>query len=367
MATNKAKLDMPNGAHEQPGAGTSIEGQELFYSEIPVEGDAWWMTNDMEHRDAAFEEILHMVHDTGIGVDGANSRSGALPDFQKEIRAATNLNKPTYLGGNGLWAESDREWVEELAQENSLSQEYFASVIDVYYGLWGFFAEGGMWGLYGPDNREQLVEMDPAGYALATQFFSPYLTWMAMLSPTLNGTFTMSFDESLPYTWKSQYYLHATLLGSNNSNLVGNDQDNCLGPNAGTNQIDGKAGTDVVMFRGLCAEYSIDCHQSEEMSSGSCTMVDSVSNRDGTTTSTNVEILSFVDADYDKSNKACKMKNSFSAASQSCWKLVVASTDEGASTTSDDSSSAAPRSASSFWAGATIWRLSGVMISSVLL
>ena len=55
------------GAHEAPGAGKSIDGQELYWAELPVEGDEWYMKNDWEHRDAAFEEILHLVHDTGIG------------------------------------------------------------------------------------------------------------------------------------------------------------------------------------------------------------------------------------------------------------------------------------------------------------
>ena len=69
MANNGAKLDMPNGAHEAVGAGTSLEGQELYWAETPVEGDDWFLTCDYSHRDAAFEEILHLVHDSGIGVD----------------------------------------------------------------------------------------------------------------------------------------------------------------------------------------------------------------------------------------------------------------------------------------------------------
>ena len=54
MADNGAKLDMPNGAHEEYGAGTSLEGQELYWAETPVEGDAWFVGCDYDHRDAAF-------------------------------------------------------------------------------------------------------------------------------------------------------------------------------------------------------------------------------------------------------------------------------------------------------------------------
>ena len=166
-----------------------------------------------ERLGSSLEEILHLVHDAGIGVDGPNTQPGALPDYQTRIRATTNLNQPTHLGGNVIWGESEQEWMEELAQENSLPQEHLASVIDTCYGLWGSFPEGGMWGSYRPDNRAQVEELDPAGFGLVQAFFAPYFTWMAMLSPTLEEAFTMTFDENQPYTWKSQYYLHATLLG----------------------------------------------------------------------------------------------------------------------------------------------------------
>ena len=86
MANNGAKLDMPNGAHEQPGAGQSLWGQELYESEVPVEGGVWFMTDDMDHRDAAFEEILHLVHDNGIGIDLPGYKTGAAPEFQAVIR-----------------------------------------------------------------------------------------------------------------------------------------------------------------------------------------------------------------------------------------------------------------------------------------
>ena len=86
MADNGATLDMPNGAHGQPGAGQSLIGQELYAAEVPTEGGKWFMENDMEHRDAAFEEILHLVHDNGIGIDLPNYQTGAAPEFQALIR-----------------------------------------------------------------------------------------------------------------------------------------------------------------------------------------------------------------------------------------------------------------------------------------
>ena len=243
MGDNQAKLDMPNGAHEQPGAGTSLwvmrlfetfhcllpaliyltalcdfcdcsisrydsdamainfngysfrlatQGQELFQDETPVEGSSWYMQNNYDHRDAALEEILHLVHDAGIGVDGA-SVDGALPDFQMEIRKATENAMPTWWNpsGKGIWAEDrseSQEWLEELDRENSLTQEYLAAVIDSAYGLWGpWDGKGGMWGLYDAKTPDEIASADPMGAALLPKFFHPYYTWMVMLDPSLKG------------------------------------------------------------------------------------------------------------------------------------------------------------------------------------
>ena len=315
MGQNKSKLDMPNGAHGQPGSGQSLQGQELYYSETPVEGDKWFMNNNMNHRDAAFEEILHLVHDNGIGIDGSGSFNGAMPAYQNQIRAATNNAQPTWLipSGKGIWAENENEWVLELQEENSLTQEYLASVIDVYYGLWGNYGEG-MWGIYEPSTREEIQSIDPMGYALLPQFFSPWLTWMVMLSPTLDQDFSMIFNSNKGYTWKSQYFLHATLLGMQSVNLTGNNENNCLGPNAGTNTLNGKGGIDVAIFQGSCLDYSILCND------GNCNVIDSTPNRDGTTHTVNMDILTFRDGDYDISSNYCTV--GFSSLSSHCWSLI---------------------------------------------
>jgi len=225
-----------------------------------------------------------------------------------------NNAKPTWLGGKGLWGETEKAWINELKKENSLTQESLASVIDVYYGLWSAYGKG-MWGIYKPFNRGQIKKKDPKGYALVPQFFAPKLTWMVMLSPSLTGTFSMSFNKKLKFTHKSRFYVHATLLGTNNANIVGNGSNNCLGPNAGTNTLDGKAGTDVVLFQGNCAEYSVSCDADNV-----CTITDSKSERDGRTTTKNVEHLAFLDGDFNMSTKACT--TSVAAASTQCWKLI---------------------------------------------
>jgi hypothetical protein len=48
--------------------------------------------------------------------------------------------------------------LKELTKENSLSQEYLASLVDSYYGLWGAWTESnshGMWGIYIAKTREE--------------------------------------------------------------------------------------------------------------------------------------------------------------------------------------------------------------------
>ena len=87
---------------------------------------------------------------------------------------------PIGAGDNGDVAR----WVNELDDENSLSQEYIASVVDSYYGLWGSWNEEpgkGMWGLYISNNRLEIKSEDPMGWALMEMFFHPYLQYTAWI------------------------------------------------------------------------------------------------------------------------------------------------------------------------------------------
>ena len=105
------------------------------------------------------------------------------------------------------------------------------------------------------------------------------------------------------------------LLGTNDANLTGNEQDNCLGPNAGTNEIDGKEGMDVILFQGPCEDYVVDCQP--ERNSLECTVTDVVEERDGVTVTSNIEGLAFSDGDFDVGNKT--RTRTTSIASQTCW------------------------------------------------
>ena len=290
MGDNGAALNLLNGVDDGRNPAAELGGQPLYFGELVAPGSTWYINNDFEHRDATFEEILHLMHDTGIGVDGDNASPGALPDFQAGIRAATDnaiANNfqiwPTTAANGG----GEKQWFDELKAENSLTQEYLAAVIDSYYGLWGPFTEAnaGMWGFYIAQTRSDIQTKDPMGWALMEQFFSPYLTYNNYLDPTFDGTFTMTFDASTPYTHKSQYMLHATLNGSNNSNLTGNDQDNELGGNSGNNTLDGLAGNDTAVFAKAMSAYIVT-----KNADGSVT-----AEGDGTDTLVNIEQIRFSD------------------------------------------------------------------------
>ncbi|PIF05926.1 MAG: hypothetical protein CSA36_04320 [Draconibacterium sp.] len=284
MAENNAILCLLNGQDDGSNpVGNQVNGQPLYQNEIQVEGGSWYMSQNYEHRDASFEEILHFVHDNGIGVDGPNTLPGAAPGFQSEIRAAQQNAL-----SNNLWGIGQSEWINELTTENSLSQEYLASVVDSYYGLWGAFTESatnGMWGFYVAKTREDMPTDDPMGYALMNnKFFHPYLTYNARIDSMLNGNFSLKINASKPYTHHSRYLKDITLLGSNNNTVTVNELDN---------NITGNSGTNTVIFSGISTEYSIATNN------GVTTVTDNVADRDGLNTLYAVEKLQFTDTTID--------------------------------------------------------------------
>jgi hypothetical protein len=303
MGTNNAMLMLVNGTHIE-GQEPNIYAQPLYQNEIAVPGHTWYQTNDYDnHRDAAFEEILHLMHDMGIGVDGTPEGipNAALPAFQTEIRAAQN----NAISNNyAIWpkgATSDPGWYNELAQENSLSQEYLASLIDSYYGLWGAWTEDpntGMWGEYIAHTRAEIETEDPMGWALVPKYFSPFVNVDMIIDPTFNGIFSMTFNDTDPYTYKSQYLQHCYLDGTNHSGLRGNEEYNRLTGNAGNNsfeglkgndRLDGNGGSNTAIFTGDFSEYTVNNLTSYAI------VTDGISNRDGVDTLWNMHFLQFSD------------------------------------------------------------------------
>ena len=280
MANNGAVLLLMNG-RDGPFNKPLAPGQPLYREEIQVEGGEWYVKQDYENRrDAAFEEILHLVHDYGIGVDAPRALPGAAPAFQKEIRAAQ-----VHALENGLWPVStgqDGGWTKELTREGSLTQEYLASLIDSYYGLWGAWPEPyGMWGEYIAQTRADIPVKDPKGHALLDNtFFHPYLTYNARIDAGFQGTFSLRFDPGVPYSHHSRYLQDVTLLGSNDTNVRVNELHN---------RITGNSGVNTVIFSGNRDEYRVETTQ------GVSIVTDGTPARDGITTVDHIERLQFAD------------------------------------------------------------------------
>lgn len=290
IANNKSVLVMPNGADGASDIpNRALKGQPLYQNEVANIGSDWYINNDYEHRDAAFEEILHMVHDYGIGT---KSSPGASPELQKNIESAmlNALPEKVDWGTKGLWGLNAREWLLELSKEGSLEQEYLASVVDSYYGLWGAFDEpGGMWGLYTSKSRDDISDNDPMGYTVVESFLPTHISVMARIDPTFEGTFEMEKND-LPYTFKSQYLKNVRLTGGNNSNVNGNDQNNIFMGNLGNNIFDGKSGLDTIQLMGNSYEYKITKQEYK-------LIVEDLESREGVNTLINMEVLRFMDKD----------------------------------------------------------------------
>ena len=279
MAENGAILTLLNGQDDGNNP-VEVNGQALFENEIQVEGHPWYINQDYNnHRDATYEEILHLVHDYGIGIDGHNSFPGAMPKYQSEIRQAQKNALST-----NLWGIGADKWINELTDENSLTQEYLAALIDSYYGLWGGWTDSnthGMWGIYVAKTRNEIFLEDPVGGEIMNnKFFHPYLTYNARIDSGFNGIFSLKFDSLKPYTNHSQYLKDITLLGNNDTSVYINQLDN---------NITGNKGTNTVIFNGNSSEYIIDITDIE------ISVSDKVSDRDGINILKEIEKIKFTD------------------------------------------------------------------------
>ncbi len=279
MSENGAILTLLNGQDDGNNP-VEVNGQALFENEIQVEGHPWYINQEYNnHRDATYEEILHLVHDYGIGIDGHNSFPGAMPEYQSEIREAQKIAL-----SNNLWGIDAERWINELIDENSLTQEYLAALIDSYYGLWGAWTDSnthGMWGIYVAKTRDEILTEDPIGAEIMNnKFFHPHLTYNARIDSSFNGNFSLRFDSSKPYTNHSQYLKDITLLGSNDISVSINPLDN---------NITGNQGINTVIFSGNSSEYIIN------ISDNKASVIDKISDRDGINILQNIKKLEFKD------------------------------------------------------------------------
>ncbi|MGX1927033.1 hypothetical protein ACUALS_17990 [Vibrio sp. NH-7] len=91
----------------------------------------------------------------------------------------------------------------------------------------------------------------------------------------------MRFDAKVTYTHHSQYLTKLTLSGSNDSDVQLNQYDNIIKGNSGEN---------TVVASGARADYTI-----ERDSGGQVRLTDTISDRDGANTLSNIEKIQFTD------------------------------------------------------------------------
>jgi len=297
MADRKATMVLFNTpeelekAFDTPLREVDLSMQDLRANECPAEGTEDYMNHIT--RDAAYEEIWHLVHDNGVKL--------LLSDMVAEMRQA-----------NDTAAEKGwKAWPEDEPQEHP--NEYVGVLIDNYLDLWTVRPkkyEGrdigpedvpdntSHFGRYFANSREKLKNQDPLGYALFNKFFHPYLTYTPILPEDFEGSFSLAFDESLVYTYKSQHLINVTLAGSNNAELIGNAYgnkltgnkgDNLLTGGAGNDTLDGGEGKDTAVFFGAYSEYTITKKE------GYYTITDNKEDRDGADVLKNIEELKFSD------------------------------------------------------------------------
>lgn len=274
------------------GDATDLSMQDLRANECPAAGDADYMAHVT--RDAAYEEVWHLVHDYGI--------KPTSPAMIAEMRVANDA-----AAANG-W----RAWPEDEPHEHP--NEYVGVLLDNYYDLWavtptkyeGRDIEPGdvpaghsHFGRFFANSRTDLREEAPLGYALIEKFVPPHLTYTPLLPEAFSGTFSMTLDPSQAYTYKSQHLRNVTLTGAGDADLTGNRHDNILTGNAGSNSLRGAGGNDALfggdgedtaVFEGPVPEYRI------AGAGGTVTVQDTKTGRDGTDTLHDVEWLQFSDA-----------------------------------------------------------------------
>jgi len=135
---------------------TDLDMQSMWANELSAEGSDDYMNHIT--RDATYEEVWHLVHDTGV--------IPTLPKFQSEIEAAKDA--AVKIG-----------WGPPNDDPSSWHSEYYAQQYDNYLELWvvqpkvwegrklkpGEMPEGtAHWGQNQVNNRGELLELDPVGY-----------------------------------------------------------------------------------------------------------------------------------------------------------------------------------------------------------
>lgn len=258
-----------------------MNSQSLMYRELTVEGDCHYMSNfadycanlgDHADRDAAFEEILHLVQAQGIAPNTSTS------SLQNDIQVhALSIYNNIQTGKPTVWRPTQRDWEdwesddfdpERVKQTGpSYSHEYFAAAFEAYMGV----AKSNGHGLDGYQalTREAIQTQDSQAVDWLSGLFHGYLQYTANIdstgvklytektNPGTVPTFRMAPNKDglvEAYTYKSQWLTKVKIVGDDAMNVIGNDQDNTFEGNSKDNSIYGEGGVNTYIVPHKLAE-----------------------------------------------------------------------------------------------------------------
>ncbi len=258
-----------------------MNSQSLMYRELTVEGDCHYMSNFADYcanlgnhadRDAAFEEILHLVQAQGIAPNASTAT------LQNDIQAhALSIYNDIQASKPTVWRPTQDDWEdwesddfdpERVKQTGpSYSHEYFAAAFEAYMGV----AKANGQGLDGYQalTREEMQTQDPQAVDWISGLFHGYLQYTANIdsagvklytektNPGTVPTFRMSPNKDglvEAYTYKSQWLTKVKIVGDDAMNVIGNDQDNTFEGNNKDNSIYGEGGVNTYIVPHKLAE-----------------------------------------------------------------------------------------------------------------
>ena len=274
IANNNGTMTMYN----TDAATAPVTGQDLQANETVMVGSPEYLDGSV--RNAAFEEILHFVHDHGM--------AATYPSFQAELETQT-LNAIN----NQMWIA----WTNLPVAD--YDNEYLASFNDAYWGLTEFNQNNTPYLFL---SREAAAAGDPMGTILMNKYQPKYFAATVNVSSSFSGSFVLTKTASLNYTSQSQYYKNVQLLGSNNNNIIGNNLENYLRGNSGNNELtggngndtlNGLSGSDIAVYTGNYSEYSLITN------GGQSIITDLNPNRDGIDVLIDIEKMRFLDVVVD--------------------------------------------------------------------
>lgn len=259
-------------------AGTKLGGMALLADQIEFAGDPPGKTPD-----TSLSAAVRYVYEFGI--------VEAMPDYADRVEAALDAAL-----ARGVVAKS----LVEQFERTQAASIYLATAVEVYYDMWAEEPTGIARKFYGCATREQLSLRDPEVMALIEGFFAPDRPGMTLISPALDGSFSMAPEPGHRGWLADSHLTNATMTGSRDGSIVGNARDNRLIGNDGDNTftgaggddtIEGGLGSDLAVYRGPIGQYHV------ERDSDTIYVIDLVDDRDGSDVLTGVERLRFKDVE----------------------------------------------------------------------